>query len=180
MENLCGKLLISHGGMFDPNFRHTVVLVAQHDEDGAVGVVLNRPLDVTVAEAVPALAELVGPDEPLFQGGPVEPQSGVLLAEFSHPELADVPVFDSVGFLTGDVDEDVRRGILRARIYAGYAGWGAGQLESEMAQNAWIVEPARAEDVFSDVPELLWSRVLRRKGPEYAQMAKVPFDPSMN
>lgn len=180
MDSLRGRLLISSGSLFDPNFRHTVVLVGEHNEDGAVGVVLNRALDVTVHASVPALSDLVSPDELLFEGGPVQPTSTVLLAEFSHPELADILVFGTVGFLVGDVAEDVRPGILRARVYAGYSGWGPGQLEAELAQDSWILEPARAEDVFSDTPDLLWSRVLERKGPEYRMLSRVPFDPTMN
>lgn len=180
MESLRGRLLISSGSLFDPNFRHTVVLVGEHNAEGALGVVLNRPLDVTVHEAVPVLRDLVGPAEPLFQGGPVQPTSPVLLAEFAHPELADLLVFGSVGFLVGDISADVRPGIRRARVFAGYSGWGAGQLEAEIGQNAWILEPAVEDDVFGDLPETLWSRVLERKGPEYHMLSKVPFDPTMN
>lgn len=180
MESLRGKLLISGGGLYDPNFRHTVVLVGEHGDEGALGVVLNRPLDVTVEEAVPTLAGLVGPDERLFEGGPVQPDQPVLLAELEDPELADLLVFGSVGFLTGEVPWDVRSGILRARVFAGYAGWGAGQLEAEMEADSWIVDPAREEDVFTDAPDQLWRRVLERKGPRYRRLARVPFDPSMN
>lgn len=180
MENLRGSLLVSSGGLYDPNFRHTVVLVGEHNAEGALGVILNRPLDATVHAAVPVLADLVGPEAPLFEGGPVQPTGTVLLAEFSHPELADILVFGSVGFLVGEVLSEVRPGILRARIFAGYAGWGAGQLEAEIEEGSWILEPAREEDVFSDAPDLLWSRVLERKGPEYRLLARVPFDPSMN
>ena len=180
MESLRGRLLISGGGLFDPNFRHTVVLVGEHNAEGALGVVLNRPLDVTVHDAVPALRDLVGPEEPLFQGGPVQPTSPVLLAEFSHPELADLLVFGSVGFLVGEVSADVRPGIRRARVFAGYSGWGAGQLEAEIERNDWILEPAVEDDVFGGLPETLWSRVLERKGPEYWMLSKVPFDPTMN
>lgn len=180
MQSLRGSLLISSGGLFDPNFRHTVVLVGEHNAEGALGVVLNRPLEVTVHQGVPVLGDLVGPEEPLFEGGPVQPTGTVLLAEFSHPELADILVFGSVGFLVGEVPSEVRPGIVRARIFAGYAGWGPGQLEAEMEEGSWILEPAREEDVFSDAPDLLWSRILERKGPEYRLLSKVPFDPSMN
>lgn len=180
MESLRGRLLISSGGLFDPNFRHTVVLVGEHNAEGALGVVLNRALDVTVQEAAPALGALVPTGEPLFEGGPVQPASPVLVAEFALPELADLLVFGSVGFLVGDVLADVQAGILRARVFAGYAGWGPGQLEAEMAHDAWIIEPAREDDVFTDVPDLLWSRVLERKGPEYRPLSRMPFDPSMN
>lgn len=180
MESLRGRLLISSGGLFDPNFRHTVVLVGEHNADGALGIVLNRALNVTVQEAVPVLGALVPTGEPLYRGGPVEPTSPVLLAEFTHPELADVLVFGSVGFLVGEIPADVRPGMVRARVFVGYSGWGPGQLEAEMAADSWIIEPAREEDVFNDAPELLWSRVLERKGPEYRRLSRMPFDPSMN
>ncbi len=180
MESLRGRLLISSGSLFDPNFRHTVVLVGEHSAEGALGVVLNRPMDVTVAEAVPVLAALVGGDEPLFEGGPVQPSNPVLLAELAHPELADLLIFGTVGFLVGSVSEDARPGILRARVYAGYSGWGPGQLEREMAEGSWILEPAQEDDVFTDAPDTLWSRVLERKGPEYHRLSRMPFDPSMN
>jgi putative transcriptional regulator len=180
MESLKGRLLISSGGLYDPNFRHTVVLVGEHNAEGALGVVLNRPLDVTVADTVPGLLPLVEAEEMLFQGGPVQPSHAVLLAELADPELADIPVFGSIGFLIGEVSSDLRPGILRARVFAGYSGWGAGQLEAEMEAGSWIVDPAREEDVFTDAPDLLWSRVLERKGPEYRQMSRIPFDPSMN
>ncbi len=180
MESLRGRLLISSGGLYDPNFRHTVILVGEHNADGALGVVLNRALNVTVQERLPPLSDLVPPGESLFQGGPVEPASAVLLAEFVHPNLADILVFESVGFLVGEVPPDIESSILRARVFAGYSGWGPGQLEAEMAADSWIIEPAREEDVFTDAPDLLWSRVVKRKGPEYRQLSRMPYDPSMN
>ena len=180
MTSLKGKLLRSGGGLFDPNFRHTVVLIGEHDEQGAVGVVLNRPLSITVEEAVAALVELVPRGEVLYEGGPVEPEQPVLLAEVEHPDLLDVPVFGSIGFLTGDVPTDVRAGLRRARVFAGHAGWGPGQLEAELAAGSWIVEPAREDDVFSDAPGSLWRRVLERKGPRYRTLSRMPFDPSTN
>lgn len=180
MESLQGQLLISSGGLYDPNFRHTVVLVGEHGTEGALGVVLNRALDATVKEAVPPLGALVPEGEPLFQGGPVQPTSPVLLAEFTDPDLADLTVFGSVGFLMGEVSTDVKPGILRARVYAGYSGWGPGQLEAEMDEGSWILEPAEEDDVFTEEPELLWHQVLKRKGPEYRRLSKMPYDPSMN
>ena len=180
MKGLRGSLLISSGGLFDPNFRHTVVLIGEHNSEGALGVVLNRALDITVRQAVPALSHLVPDGESLFQGGPVQPTSPVLVAELAHPEAADILVFGSVGFLVGEVSEDVEPDILRARVYAGYSGWGPGQLEAEMDADSWIVEPAREDDVFTDAPDLLWSRVLERKGGEYRRLSRMPYDPSMN
>jgi len=180
MESLRGKLLISSGGLYDPNFRHTVVLIGEHNEEGALGVVLNRALNVTVGDSLPPLTDLVAADEPLYQGGPVQPTSPVLLAEFERPELADILVFGAVGFLVGEIASEIESNIRRARVYAGYSGWGPGQLEAEMELDSWIVEPALEEDVFTDAPDLLWSRVLQRKGPEFRMLSKMPFDPSMN
>jgi putative transcriptional regulator len=180
MESLRGHLLISSGGLFDPNFRHTVVLVGEHNDEGALGVVLNRALDVTVEDAAPMLSSLVPPGESLFQGGPVQPTSPVLLAELAQPEIADLLVFGSVGFLTGDVPPEIATHIVRARVFAGYSGWGAGQLEAEMQADSWIIDPAREDDVFTRSPDLLWSTVLARKGPEYQRLSRMPYDPSMN
>ncbi len=180
MSTLKGHLLISSGGLFDPNFRHTVVLVGEHGADGAVGVVINRPLDVAVDAAVPPLASLVPDEDILYEGGPVDPETPVLLAELGEPHLPDVPVLGRIGFLTGEVAAAMAWKVVRARVYAGYSGWAPGQLEAELKQDSWIVDPARPEDVFDDDPETLWSRVLRRKGPEYRHIARMPFDPSMN
>lgn len=180
MESLRGQLLISGGRLFDPNFRHTVVLIGTHDAEGAVGVVLNRPLAVTVEQGVPPLAGLVDRGGLLFRGGPVEPEQPVLLADLAPPGAADVPVFGSVGFLTGDVPAGVRPHVRRARVFVGHAGWGAGQLEAEVASGSWILEEATVDDVFTPDPGALWSRVLKRKGPSYAALARIPFDPSMN
>ncbi|TVP78035.1 MAG: hypothetical protein EA352_02690 [Gemmatimonadales bacterium] len=179
-RSLRGRLLVSHAALRELEFRHTVVLVGEHDDRGAVGVVLNRPLDPTVAEAVPPLAGVVDPGSPLFEGGPVAPEEPVLLVEADTPDVLDVPVFGSIGFMVGEVSEDLRTRLLRARVYAGHAGWGPGQLDSEVEAGAWILDDARAEDVFTDTPELLWSQVLERRGPEWASMARVPFDPTMN
>ena len=180
MESLRGSLLISSGGLHDPNFRHTVVLVGEHNADGALGVILNRALNITVEQAIPPLNDLVPPDEPLFLGGPVQTEDPVLLAELAHPDLVDVLAFGSVGFLVGEVSADLRPSILRARVFLGYSGWGPGQLEAEMAADTWIIEPAQVDDVFTDAPDLLWSRVLERKGPKYRGMSRMPYDPSMN
>ena len=104
----------------------------------------------------------------------------MLLAELTHPELADILVFGSVGFLVGEVSANIRPSIIRARVFAGYSGWGPGQLEAEMAVDSWIVEPAQLDDVFTDAPDSLWSRVLDRKGPEYGLLSRMPYDPSTN
>jgi putative transcriptional regulator len=180
MESLKGKLLISGGGLYDPNFRHTVVLIGEHDAMGAVGVVLNRPMETTVAKAVPALAELVDPGEPLFEGGPVAPDHAVLLLEVAPPVQPDVTIFGNVGFFTGEVSGDVKPFVQRARVFLGHAGWGPGQLEAEMEEGAWIVEDPAPDDPFTPSPDSLWSRILKRKGPPFDKLARIPFDPSMN
>ena len=180
MESLRGSLLISTAGLRDPNFRRTIVLIGEHNEEGALGVVLNRPTPVTVRDAVPPLATLVPENEPLFVGGPVQPESAVVIAEFDDPERAGLPVMGSIGFLIGDVDPGDVVGLRRARVFAGYSGWGPGQLEAELEEAAWIVEPARPADVFASDPEALWVEVVRRRGGEAALLATLPFDPSSN
>jgi putative transcriptional regulator len=180
MDSLAGKLLISSASLHDPNFRHTVVLIAAHDDQGAVGVVLNRATEFLVVDAVPPLAELTGEQALLFEGGPVQPMQPVLLAELEGSTRADLPVLGNIGFITGDVDSALRPSIVRARVYAGYSGWGAGQLEAELEEGAWIVEPALAEDVFTDDSRSLWKCVLERKGGPYRRIAMVPKDPRVN
>jgi putative transcriptional regulator len=180
VQSLRGQLLIAGAGLFDPNFRRTVVLVGEHNDEGALGVVLNRPAPATVLDVVPPLASLVAPGDPLFVGGPVQPDGAVLLAEFERPDDAGVLVFGSIGFLVGKLQPEHVEGVRRARVFAGYSGWGPGQLEAEMEQGSWILEPAGREDVFSDRPEHLWSDVLRRKGGDYALLATMPIDPTLN
>jgi putative transcriptional regulator len=180
VESLRGNLLIAGSGLWDPNFRRTVLLVGHHDAGGAVGVVLNRATEVSVAEAVPPLAELVDPGERLFFGGPVQPQAAVVVADLAELDKVDVLAFDSIGFLPEEVDRETLGDIRRARVFAGYASWGAGQLDAEMDEGSWIAEPARAEDVFTREPERLWEEVLRRKGHEFDLLRLMPLDPTLN
>ena len=178
--DLTGRLLLSNATLFDPNFRRTVVLIGHHDEDGAVGVVLNRPLGVPVDAAVPPLSDLVAAGEELFEGGPVQPDAAVVIAEFTDPERASLVAFGAIGFLPDEMDTDDRDAIVRARIFAGYSGWGPGQLEEELAEDAWLVTDATEADVFTPEPERLWERVVRRLGPGYALLQTMPIDPSAN
>jgi putative transcriptional regulator len=180
MGNLRGHLLIAGASLWDPNFRRTVVLIGHHDEEGAVGVVLNRPLPTTVEEAAPPLSSLVPPGETLFRGGPVQPEAAVVLADFEDPDMAGVLALDSIGFLPEESDAGSLGGLRRARVFAGYAGWGAGQLEAEMEEDSWHATPALPGDVFTPHPEGLWSSAVRRLGPAYRLLSSMPLDPSLN
>jgi putative transcriptional regulator len=180
VESLRGKLLISTPLIVDPNFRRTVVLLAEHSEEGAMGLVLNRPSETLVSEAVPPLEGLVAENEPVYVGGPVEQSAVIVLAEFDDPDEAGSIVVGDIGFVVSDPDHTLTSAsIRRSRVYAGYSGWSAKQLEAEIEEEAWFVEPALPEDVFADA-DALWSDVLRRKGGEYSVIAMMPEDPSLN
>jgi putative transcriptional regulator len=169
-----GHLLIAAPSLFD-YFRRTVVLVLEHTPDGAMGVVLGRETETRVSDAVPALAELADADDMVYLGGPVSPESVVALGDFEHPEEAGTQVVDSLGTLDPDAANDSLR---RLRVFAGYAGWGPGQLDGELEQDAWIVHAADADDPFRSGD--LWSGALERKGGRYRLMATMPADPSLN
>jgi putative transcriptional regulator len=177
MESLRGQLLIASPSLVDPNFHRSVVLITHHDEDGAMGLVLNHPSSTAVADAVPELEDLVELDDWVYVGGPVEPGAALLLAELENPAEATAVVFADIGFPPEDPTPGSTR---RLRVFAGYAGWGAGQLEAELEEAAWIVTPADREDVFVEDADELWSAVLRRKGGRFAILATMPPDPSLN
>jgi putative transcriptional regulator len=180
-RSLAGQLLLAAPTLLDPNFARTVVLVGMHNEDGAMGVVLNRPSGVTVGEAVPQLEDMLGASERLYVGGPVQPNSVVFLAEFLEPELAGMLVLGRIGFPAPDADIDqLAQATARRRLFAGHAGWGQGQLDAEFADGDWIAHPAQPEDVFTEGPEGLWGGVLTRKGGSYALLARMPLDPNVN
>jgi putative transcriptional regulator len=182
MESLRGHLLVAGPRLVDPNFWRTVVLIVDHNEDGAFGLVLNRPSETSVGETVPELGTLVDGDEPLFIGGPVQPSSVVTLAQFSNESDAALLAFDDIGVLGsgGPPLEQLADRVAHARAYVGHSGWGAEQLEAELENEDWITEPAQHGDVFSDGPRELWSKVLTRKGGSYALVARMPMDPSWN
>lgn len=180
MDSLRGQLLIAGPGLIDPNFWRAVVLVGEHSDEGALGVVLNRTSETAVDEAVPELAELVDDMGDVHVGGPVQPSAIVVLADFAEPPDESALVVASVGFLPAEVDPDSLGPLRRARVYVGYAGWGPGQLDDELDEGSWIVEPALADDVFTDEPDALWSTVLRRKGGPFGVLAAMPPDPSRN
>jgi putative transcriptional regulator len=173
-DSLRGKLLIAAPSLFD-YFRRSVVLVIEHTDEGAMGVVLNRGSETTVAEAVPALAELTEADEVVHMGGPVATDSVVALGDFEDPDDAGTPILGTLGVVDPDhLDPPLRR----LRVYAGYAGWAPGQLDAEIEQGAWIVEAASPEDPF--VKGDLWTTALQRKGGRYTVLATMPADPSLN
>jgi putative transcriptional regulator len=180
MDTLQGQLLVASPGLFDPNFRRTVVLVTEHTEEGAAGLVLNRPSPASISELVPQLEELAEQEEQVWLGGPVQPDAVLVLGEFVDPDDAAVPLFGSLGFPSLEDAADVVLATTRRRVFAGYAGWGAGQLESELERDDWIVEPARNDDAFTESPDDLWADVLRRKGGIYELVARMPEDPSVN
>jgi putative transcriptional regulator len=179
VDFLQGKLLVSSPSLIDPNFRKTVVLIAHHDEEGALGLVLSRPSDVAAVEAVPVLDGLPGADDPVFVGGPVQPEAFMVLAEFEDVDEAAAPIIDGLGFMPADA-EPGDLAIKRLRLFAGYSGWGSGQLEDELEDDSWIVVDAAADDAFADDPDVLWRTVLQRKGGAFSLMENMPFDPGLN
>ena len=180
VHSLKGQLLVAAPALVDPNFRRSVVLVGEHTEEGALGVVLNRPSETTVHEALPELTPLVKGPEQVYVGGPVQPSAIEVMADFVEPDRAGSLVLDTEGFLPAEVDPVEIGEVRRARVFAGYAGWGPGQLDGELEEESWIVEPALPEDVFTSQPDELWSDVLRRKGGPFGVLALMPPDPSMN
>jgi putative transcriptional regulator len=165
----------------DPNFARTVVLVCEHSEDGALGLVLNRGGELLVADSAPGLAALLDDEAVIAAGGPVQPDALLVLAEFDDPSHAAIPVIGAVG-LMGDGSDigDLAAVTRRARVFAGYAGWGPGQLDAELARDDWFVAPAGIDDIFDPDADELWSRVLQRKGGHFKVVARMPIDPSVN
>jgi putative transcriptional regulator len=181
MESLRGQLLIAGPGLLDANFWRTVVLMVEHNDDGALGLVLNRPSETTVGEAVPELGELVDFDQRLFIGGPVQPSAVIILAQFEDPTDAALIAFDDIGVLAGEITTENRSvRVRRGRAFVGHSGWGPGQLDAEIERGDWILEAARREDAFTDSQAELWPAVLKRKGGSYALVARMPADPSVN
>ena len=180
-ESLSGQLLLASPSLQDPNFKRAVVLIGAHSDEGAMGVVLNRPSNATVGELVPQLEPAIGDGETVYVGGPVQPNSIVFLAEFLDPEPAGLLVLGRIGFPTPEADlDELAEATARRRVFAGYAGWGSGQLDAELDHGDWIAHPALPDDVFSEDPAELWSRVLARKGGAYVLIARMPLDPSLN
>jgi putative transcriptional regulator len=187
---LTGRLLVATPELGEGTFVRSVVLLLDHDEDGALGVVINRPTPVDVAEVLPTWQPLASEPGVLFQGGPVALDSALGLAVVPGSDEDDEPLgWRRVTGRLGLVDLDVPPEVLaaevsRLRIFAGYSGWGAGQLEDELRQGVWYVVPASPgggfEDAFSATPDRLWRAVLRRQGGDLAMVSTYLDDPSLN
>jgi putative transcriptional regulator len=180
-----GRLLVATPALADPNFSHAVVLLLDHDDDGTLGVVLNRPTSVSVSSVLPDWAGAVARPEVLFEGGPVNTDAALAVAAVPSHEGPEPLGFRRLFGATGIIDLDTPPEVLapavaRLRIFAGYAGWGRGQLEDEIAEGSWYVIDSHVDDVFQHDPSRLWTTVLRRQPGELAWVSTKPVDPTVN
>ena len=183
-EIAVGSLLLATPGLLDPNFVDTVVLLLDVNDEGALGVVLNRPSALPVSEVLGEWGDVVDEPEVLFQGGPVS-TDGALAVALAVPggEAAAGfrPLWGRLGLLDLDTPRELVEGTVdRLRIFAGYAGWGAGQLQAEVAEGSWYVVPGEVDDVFGGQGPDLRRRVLRRQPGDLALHATRPADPELN
>jgi putative transcriptional regulator len=180
-----GRLLVATPLLLDPNFERSVVLLLDVDENGALGVVLNRPSTVPVADVLPEWGEVAGAPGVLFQGGPVSTDSALAVGGLP-PELGEEPVgfrrlYDDIGIIDLDAPTEVVGPALTGlRVFAGYAGWGEEQLVEEVRSGSWYVVDSDPGDLFGRDPEGLWMRVLRRQPGELAWVSTRPLDPTLN
>lgn len=179
-----GRLLVATPALGDPNFARTVVLVLEHSaEDGALGVVLNRPTEAEVGGPLAGWNRLASPPRVVFGGGPVALSSAICLARAwpGDEPLGWAALFGRVGTLDLEADPDLFASSVEAlRVFVGYAGWGGGQLESEVEAGAWFVVDAQVDDAFSDEPAELWPAVLRRQPGRLSMYANFPTNPTVN
>ena len=184
IDNATGKLLVATPRTGGEVFRRSVVLVLQHNEDGAQGIVLNHPLNAPVSAVLPSWQEYVTDPPNLFQGGPVALDSalGLVTVPGDHQEPMGVRLlFGGLGLVDLDVPPlVVMPAVAGLRIFAGYAGWSDGQLEQEIRDGGWYVVESEARDAFTSEPGTLWSAVLRRQRGNLALVASLPEDPTMN
>ncbi|MDX1468244.1 MAG: YqgE/AlgH family protein [Acidimicrobiia bacterium] len=173
-DSLAGRLLVATPLLVDPNFHRTVVLMLQHDEEGTLGVVLNRPSREAVADHLPDWKDRVTDPGLVNYGGPVDPEVAIGLSLTQDGEDTGVP-----GLSIVDLSSEPPPKGPSVQIYSGYAGWGAGQLESELASGSWYVVQAAPDDPFAE-PTGMWSRVLRRQAGHLAIVSTFPDDPSLN
>jgi len=181
-ETLRGRLLVATPPLVDPNFDRSIVLMLEHGDEGALGIILNRPTDAALASVLPEWHTHASAPGVVFSGGPVAPEAVIALARGGRDTSEGwVSVLDEVGSVDVGCDpDDLDFRIAALRVFVGYAGWGPGQLESELAEQAWFVVPAAASDPFSDRPEELWRVVLRRQRGRVAMFAHYPADPETN
>jgi putative transcriptional regulator len=188
-ESLSGRLLAATPLLGDPNFRRTVVLIVEDDQDeGTLGVVLNRPTEVPLDQVLESWTALVSGPPVVFRGGPISPNSALALAiadgtaePLGWRSLPGPSLAARLGLVDlGAPPELLADGIRSMRVFAGYAGWGAGQLRDEIEEGAWYVLPGNPADAFAAEPEHLWREVLRRQGGELAMVATYPDDPVWN
>jgi len=159
--------------MNDPNFDRTVVFVIEHSPEGAVGVVLNRPLDLAVSDALPEWAGVAAEPAVLFSGGPVGHENALALQLAADAAEGIIP-----GIAMADLSDTPTDAAVR--IYSGYSGWGEGQLEGELAVGAWWVFDAQPSDIFATDPDEVWPTVLRRQGGQFRLLADYPAAPWLN
>lgn len=178
-RNFAGSLLVAHPNMIDPNFRRTVLFVSQHEpNEGALGVIINRPVDRPVAELVsgappPGLAGV-----PVFLGGPVG-KNQLMFAAFEWQKGLGLKLNHNIALDEG-IDAEAHKNLLTLCAFVGYAGWGAGQLENEVKQKAWVVQKANRSLLKLDRLPNLWFDIMRTLGPWYKMLAAAPDDPSLN
>lgn len=186
VSSLTGRLLVATPALADPNFDRAVVLLLDHDDEGSLGVVLNRPTPVEVEDVLQPWAELAGQPQVVFQGGPVSLDSALGLAVVPGDAKGKEPlgwrrVHGAIGLVDLEAPPELLApGLGPLRIFAGYAGWGPGQLEEELTDGAWYVVESEPGDVFSPDPDRMWRAVLRRQRSELAMVATYPDDPSLN
>jgi putative transcriptional regulator len=179
-----GKVLVATPVLTDPNFHRTVILLLEHTAEGAIGLVLNRPSEVRLAEALPGWEYVAASPPVVFAGGPVEPDAVIALGRAKPETLPDpgwIAIVDRlrvVDLAAGPEFADTQ--VDQARVFLGYAGWSPGQLEIEVEADAWFVADATDLDALIDDPDALWSQVLRRQGGELALYATFPEDPALN
>lgn len=179
-----GIFLVAAPSLRDPNFRQTVVLLCEHGPQGALGVVINRPTAIHVAEALPQIPVLEGQRHLLFSGGPVQPTHVLILLRSGRALDNAHHVFDGV-YMGGDLAAlekilTIPDGSTAFRAYMGYSGWAPGQLEQEMKTGSWITLPADPAVVFDKDPLTIWADIMRSLGGCYELYAQMPIDPSLN
>ena len=188
-ESLSGRLLVATPLLGDPNFRRTVILIVEDEpEEGTLGVVLNRPTEVQVGQVLESWTDLVTGPTVVFKGGPVSPNSALALALAQGDEeplgwrsLDGSSLMSRIGLVDLEAPPELLAGgITSLRVFAGYAGWGPGQLQAEIDEGAWYVLPGEPADAFLAEPEQLWPAVLRRQGGYFAIVATYPDDPMLN